>query len=97
MPYCWSCNTAYTSMKRTPGFHDTCDKCQSYWHSCCNCRHFTGYPIGRCRVPNIEPVQDVEGANFCDEFALAAEPPGSAQADADRSDARRKWDQLFKD
>jgi len=95
MPYCWRCKTPYAELTKVPTFHATCDRCKSYWHSCCNCRHFSGYPLARCRLPNIEAVHDVEGANFCDEFQLADQPPGSGQEDKG-TDARRKWDDLFK-
>jgi len=96
MPYCWKCKTAYAQFKKTPDIHARCDKCQSYWHSCCNCRFFTGYPSARCTVANIEPANDVEGANFCDEFQLAGEPPGSKQANK-ADEARQKWNDLFRD
>ena len=95
MPYCWKCKAPYAELAKAPEFHATCDQCNSYWHSCCNCRHFSGYPLARCRLPNVEAVHDVEGANFCDEFRLADQPPGSGQQDKG-ADARRKWDDLFK-
>jgi len=94
MPYCWKCKAPYAELAKAPEFHTTCDQCNSYWHSCCNCRHFTGYPLARCRLPNVEAVHDVEGANFCDEFRLADQPPGSGHDDKS-ADARRKWDDLF--
>lgn len=96
MPYCWKCSAPYVEFKKTPDFHATCDKCNSYWHSCCNCRHFTGYPTALCRVPNVNPVHDREGANFCDEFCLAEKlRENSKEQRAD--DARQKWNDLFGD
>lgn len=96
MPNCWKCEAPYTELKKTPDFHATCDRCHSYWHSCCNCRFFTGYPTARCKLPNVEEVHDREGANFCDSFELAnsavAEDPQRRN-----DEARKKWDSLFRD
>jgi hypothetical protein len=97
MPRCWKCNTPYNAFKPMPNFHDTCDVCHNYWHSCCNCRHFTGYPTAICKVPNIEPVHDREGANFCDQFSMGETPPGKQQPPKGSDDARQKWNSLFKD
>ena len=96
MPYCWKCKAPYAQFKKLPGFHDVCDKCHSYWHSCCNCKFFTGYPSARCTVENIDPVNDVEGANFCEEFQLADVPPGN-KADDKADEARRRWKELLRD
>ncbi len=96
MPYCWKCKAPYTAMKKMPGFHDTCDTCHNYWHSCCNCQHFTGYPTARCLLPDTDAVHDFEGANFCDEFKLAETPPGQRNAPGP-DDARKRWNDLFKD
>ena len=95
MPYCWKCRSPYTLMKKPPGFHDMCDSCKNYWHSCCNCARFTGYPTARCTIPNVGEVHDREGANFCDEFALSGKSPDS-DAKPDGTEVRRKWDDLFK-
>ena len=95
MPYCWRCKAPYTEFKKKPAFHAACDQCKSYWHSCCNCKFFTGYPTARCTVPNTDVVHDFEGANFCDEFQIADAPPGKDR-DKDPHDLRRKWDELFK-
>ncbi len=73
-----------------------CDSCNHYWHSCCNCARFTGYPTARCTIPNISEVHDREGANFCDEFRLAVEPPGQSKEQR-AEDARQKWNDLFGD
>jgi hypothetical protein len=78
-----------------PGVHDACDSCKSYWHSCCNCKSFTGYPTARCTIPDIEPVHDVEGSNFCEQFILGEK----TQNGADKKDpdaARKKWNDLFR-
>ncbi len=96
MPYCWKCEAPYTGLKRTPDFGDVCENCQSYWHACCNCRFYTGYPTGRCTLPNVEPVRDPEGMNYCGEFRLADQPPGKRAGEAPEQ-ARRKWDELFSD
>ena len=96
MPYCWKCKSPYTEMKRMPDFHDTCDSCSFYWHSCCNCTHFTGYPTARCIIPNIEEVHDREGANFCDQFSLSEKPSDKDEKPAS-GEARKKWDSLFND
>ena len=100
MPYCWRCKAPFAEFRKTPDFHETCGKCQSYWHSCCNCANFTGYPSARCRLPNIEAVHDVGGANFCDEFRFnEPKPQGNGRGGKvdPAVDARRKWDELFKD
>jgi hypothetical protein len=47
-------------------------------------------------VPNTDAVQDFEGANFCDEFALAENRP-EQQKTPGPDDARRRWNNLFKD
>ena len=96
MAQCWKCKAPYIEMKKAPDFHATCDTCQSYWHSCCNCRFFTGYPTARCTVPNVGEVHDREGANFCDEFRLADGPRTPDKVEKSE-EARRKWDELFRD
>ena len=96
MPYCWKCKTVFAQFNRRPDFKTVCDKCQSYWHSCCNCKSFTGYPSARCTVPNIDAVNDVEGGNFCEEFQLADAPPGT-KPESKADEARQKWKNLFRD
>jgi len=96
MPYCWKCQAPYAKLTKKPDFHDLCDECKNYWHSCSNCRFFTGYPSARCTLPNTDAVHDLVGANFCDEFVLNE---GERKKAADKKDphaARKRWDELFR-
>lgn len=88
MGACHQCGTAYTDKV---GFRDTCDACRSYLHCCLNCRLYSPAAHNHCLSHTTEPVADVAGANFCEEFEFTAR----AKAGDAQQAAKSKFDQLF--
>ena len=108
---CPKCGTEW-EIKGPVGFREECPECAVFVHTCLNCRHYDARNKG-CRLPTTDSVRDREEINFCEEFdygvAAADAPP--ARPDSDRpapparpangstkaEDARRKFEDLFRD
>ena len=56
------------------GRRDTCPECGADLRCCRQCRHHDRSQPNECREPQAERVLDRTRANFCDYFAVAAEP-----------------------
>ena len=78
------------------GFRDVCSACDADLHVCLNCLHYDRSAYNQCRESNAEWVSDRERANRCDYFALGDAAGGSADAEAQRGQARGSLDALFK-
>lgn len=85
----WSSETALQ-----PGVKEACEKCGAYLHCCLNCKFYDTSKPYDCYVPNIEPVTDKEGANFCDDFTFRVE---GAKEDPGNKPGRESFDALFGD
>lgn len=74
---------------------DECAQCGSDIHSCLNCDNYDPYAHNKCREPQAEWVTDRDKANFCD-FFIPNRLSASATASSPVTDARSKFDSLFK-
>jgi hypothetical protein len=92
MKRCYKCKTVLEET-RGVGFKDTCPKCLAYLHCCRNCRYYA-QRSGHCTIPYTEPVRDVEGPSYCDEFKFAE--AGEEGPDR-REKAKDAWEKLFGD
>jgi len=65
--YCYQCEEKITESKI--GFHAICPKCGRDLHICKNCRFYQEGKPHDCLIPNIEPINDKEKGNFCEDFS----------------------------
>jgi hypothetical protein len=105
---CPKCSAEWES-KGVIGFREECPDCAAFLHTCANCRIFDARS-GACRSPTTEPVADLQGVNFCEEFefgpggdpngippaprAAGPKPPAKPMT---ADEARRKFESLFRD
>ena len=87
-----NCATVW-SEQRTPGFRETCDACQSCWHSCLNCALYRPNLSNRRMSRTTERVRDPELGNTCEEFVLARSD--AKRSERGRADVKENWDNLF--
>jgi hypothetical protein len=86
-----TCHSCGTTVEDAVGFRDACPKCSAYLHCCLNCRLYSPSAHNHCLSPTTEPVRDIAGANFCEEFEFVARKKEEAPQ------ARKRFDQLFGD
>ena len=91
---CRACG-AETAVSEIIGRRDTCDRCGADLRSCIQCRHYDTASSNDCREPQAELVADKEKANFCDYYQPARENLGGKDKNLSRSDAEKKWEELF--
>jgi len=90
------------------GFREECPECAAFIHICTNCVNYV--PVTRgCRITTTDPVHDRQSANFCEEFEFGspkagaagpagkAAPPRHAESRPSADDARRRFEDLFRD
>lgn len=96
MRYCYRCGWKWPR-EEPPGFRDVCPQCQSFLHCCSNCRLWDA-DHGQCTSATTDPVADPSAHNFCEEFRFAFRPsrPEAVDAVTRASEARRRWEGLFK-
>ena len=97
MKYCFKCNLLCDVTSRS-AVKATCAGCGADLHVCRNCRFYDTFKPSACQIPDIDPVMDKERATFCDEFEFADRtPPPAHKATANpTSNARDRFDSLFK-
>lgn len=91
--YCHRCKTAWEG-KGQPGARERCGKCGEDLHVCLNCRFYDEHKPDRCLVPDIDPVQYKDRANYCEEFQLAERD--IAGGESETAKAKDAWKRLFK-
>lgn len=99
---CPKCDAEWDGPERI-GVREECPECAAFLHTCVNCARFD-VSTGTCTEPDVESVRDPYGANFCELFVFEAEaarrgappPPQVADRSAEE-DARRKFEDLFRD
>ncbi len=74
---CWKCQKELGSEKIS--FHSSCPHCFSDLHVCKNCRYFSYGKPNHCEIPNTEPIEDIEKANFCEDFRVQTIPQEKSQ------------------
>ena len=72
MKVCQKCGEEWTR-KESPGFKATCAKCETYLHSCRNCRLYNP-SADRCSSVTAECTGDRGGLNYCEEFQFRDAP-----------------------
>ena len=87
MGACHQCGEVITD---TVGFRAICPKCQAYLHACLNCRLYSPSSNNHCLSSTTEPVRDVAGANFCEEFEFTARAKSH-----EPTPTKSKFDRLF--
>ncbi len=111
MPYCAFCDGELPADLRV-GRETLCPHCDGYVHACVQCRFYEPTLHNQCLEPEADYVGDRQKANFCDFFQLAgtraggkAGPtrndvsrnrPTKAAGEASPSDARARFEALFK-
>jgi hypothetical protein len=81
-------------LAQTPGFSQVCEQCQTYLHSCGNCKHFVR---GMCNEPQARATPDPGQKNTCDWYMPRPYSDEGAR-DAGKTDsARARLAQLFGD
>ncbi len=99
---CPKCDAEWDGPERI-GAREECPECAAFLHTCINCARFDP-SSGTCTEPDVESVRDPYSANFCDWFAFetdaarrgAPPPPQVADRSAEEN-ARRKFEDLFRD
>jgi hypothetical protein len=86
-----TCHQCGATVTEAVGFRATCPSCRAYLHCCLNCRLYSPSAHNHCLSPTTEPVRDVAGANFCEEFEFVAR----ARADDAAKAAKGRFEQLF--
>lgn len=72
--YCFHCQKKIDLEGKKIGFRSTCPFCDFDLHICKNCKFYLPGKPNDCSIPNIEPVQDKEKNNFCDDFVANDQP-----------------------
>ena len=83
MPHCRHCGTAIT-LGEPIGREATCESCGRDLRSCRQCRHYDPRYHNECRETEADMVEDKDRRNFCEYFALSAEPWVAGAAGTDR-------------
>lgn len=92
---CWKCGHAIElSPGSRVGSRDTCPRCDADLHSCRNCNFYDPSKNNQCSEPQAEWVRDKEATNYCDYYR--PNPILSAKSSSPTSDAKKKFDSLFK-
>ena len=91
MKKCYHCGQEW-ELREHPGFNAVCENCRNYLHSCVNCSIFD-HRAGRCTSGTTEPVKNINGKNYCEEFYFRGKTDGTGE---DKSaEARKKLEDLF--
>lgn len=96
---CFHCKTVI-HLAQSPGFSQVCDRCQTYLHSCGNCKH---YVRGMCNEPEARATPDPGQKNTCDWYmprpydSAQAGGTGGGAGGGKPDDARAKLAKLFGD
>lgn len=94
---CRNCDNLIQQDK--PGRLDVCSKCNSFLHSCYNCKFYDKRANNECRESQAEWVRDKKMANFCGYFAVntgnSTDKP-VFEKPMSRDEAKKKWNELFK-
>lgn len=77
------------------GRQEICPSCGAYFHSCLNCRFYSGGLSRGCREPQAEEVRDRSTLNFCD-FFVGTERRSARSPQEEGIEARARFDSLFK-
>lgn len=72
-----------------------CPHCRGDLHICLNCRFYSETAHNKCLEPKAEFQRSRDKANFCDYFVFK-DGPSVAASGAEREDARKKFDDLFR-
>ncbi len=92
---CWKCGHAIElSPGSRVGSRDICPRCDADLHSCRNCNFYDPSKNNQCSEPQAEWVRDKEATNYCDYYR--PNPILSANSSSPTSDAKKKFDSLFK-
>jgi len=97
---CPKCDAEWDGPARI-GAREECPECAAFLHTCVHCTRFDP-ATGACTLPDVEPVRDPRMANFCEMFeyepdARRRAPPPETADRSDEKDARRKFEDLFRD
>jgi len=98
---CPKCDHEWDGPARV-GVREECPECAAFLHTCANCSRFDR-GTGTCTLPDVEPVRDPMVGNYCEEFTIGAvgeKPPrraGKSSPRVTQKEARRKFDDLFRD
>ena len=107
---CPKCSAEW-EIKGPIGLREECPECAAFMHTCANCVHYEPQTCS-CSLPTTDAVHDRQSMNFCEEFEFnTGEPPaagrsaGPKAAPAPRSaeptlladEARRRFEDLFRD
>ena len=97
---CPKCGAEW-EIKGRIGFREECPECAAFLHTCVNCMHYEPQSIG-CRILTTDSVRDRQSVNFCEEFEFNPNPSanaarGGAPPGTSGEDARRRFDDLFRD
>ena len=107
MKRCHQCGDEWTRTEQ-PGFRETCPRCESWLHSCLNCRLYNPRS-DRCSSITAECTGERQLLNYCEEFQFRDMPNnaghrngngsgngrGRVKDHGNRTSAREKFDKLF--
>jgi len=97
---CWKCGaTINLPAGSRVGNRDVCPSCDADLHSCRNCDFYDPSKNNQCSEPQAEWQRDKENANYCDYFrpgARSGAAKSGSRAGSSVSDAKKKFDSLFK-
>lgn len=92
---CYNCGHEWRDRLRGPGRSEYCEKCDTAWRCCRNCKFYDPNANNHCISHTTEKIADVEKPNFCDEYTLS---DNYAAKDISKSNdqAAKEFDDLFK-
>ncbi len=94
---CWKCGEKIEYPSGSPvGKRDTCPKCDADLHCCRNCRFYDPGKHNQCSETQAEWVRYKEESNHCDYFSPNPVLMARDAAPSKASDAKKKFDSLFK-
>lgn len=96
--YCWSCGLKFMPDEKLTR-QSECPKCMVPIRCCRQCRNFHPGSFNDCAESEADYSGENEIVNFCSYWrpAFSPIPPGAKLRNNRRDNAKKGWDNLFKD
>jgi len=96
--YCWSCGYSFMPDEKLTR-QSECPKCLAPLRCCRQCRHFHPGSYSDCSESEADFSGENDVVNFCSYWrpAFTPIPAGARLGRSSKDNAKKKWDDLFKD
>ena len=96
--YCWSCGYNFMADEKITR-QSVCPKCLANLRCCRQCRNFSPGSYNDCAEPEADYSGERDVVTFCSYWrpAFSPIPPDAKVGRTSKDNAKKKWDDLFKD